>query len=154
VINRHLDDALVKGAKIIAGGHVKLMDGGYWGEPTIVINVNHSMLLMTEETFGPIIPVMAYSEIEEAVEWANDSEYGLSAAVFSGDVDQALKIAQKIEAGAVSINGTGYGTAAIGEGNDLEKNAFKNSGLAGSRLGYDSIFRFMRKKSYLINRSN
>lgn len=154
VINRHLDDALAKGAKIITGGHVKQLDGGYWGEPTIVTGVDHSMLLMTEETFGPIIPVMAYSDIEQAIEWANDSEYGLSAAVFSGDVDQALKIAERMDVGAVSINGTGYGTAAIGEGNDLEKNAFKNSGLAGSRLGYDSILRFMRKKSYLINRSN
>lgn len=149
-INRHLRDAIDKGAVIRCGGFVTQRDGGWWAEPTVVTGVNHSMELMTEETFGPIIPVMSYRTPEEAVRLANDSTYGLSGAVFAGSIDEALAIARRIEVGAVSINGTGLGTAAIGEGDMHEKNAFKRSGLAGSRLGYDSITRFMRKKAYLI----
>lgn len=150
VINEHLRDALDKGAKLRCGGPVEQHDGGWWAPPTVVTDVDHRMVLMTEETFGPIMPVMAYDTADEAVRLANDSHYGLSAAVFAGSADEALAIARRIEAGAVSINSTGLGTAAIGEGDFHEKNAFKSSGLAGSRLGYDSITRFMRKKAYLV----
>ena len=68
----------------------------------------------------------------------------ISGAVFAGSAEEALGIARRMQVGAVSINGTGLGTAAIGEGDFHEKNAFKRSGLAGSRMGYDSITRFMR----------
>lgn len=150
VINRHLQDALDKGAVLRCGGPVTQYDGGWWAEPTVVTQVDHSMELMSEETFGPIVPVMTYRTTDEAVQLANDSHYGLSGAVFAGSADEALAIARRIDVGAVSINGTGLGTAAIGEGDTHEKNAFKQSGLSGSRLGYDSITRFMRKKSYLV----
>lgn len=149
-INRHLQDAVDKGAVIRCGGPVTQREGGWWAEPTVVTGVNHTMELMTEETFGPVIPVMTYRSEDEAVRLANDSIYGLSGAVFAGSADEALAIARRIEVGAVSINGTGLGTAAIGEGDTHEKNAFKRSGLTGSRLGYDSITRFMRKKAYLV----
>ena len=149
-INQHLDDAVAKGAQILSGGRVAQHDGGWWAEPTVVTGVDHSMALMTEETFGPIMPVMAYDTLDEAVALANDSIYGLSGAVFSGSTEEALGIARRMQVGAVSINSTGLGTAAIGEGDFHEKNAFKRSGMAGSRLGYDSITRFMRKKAYLV----
>lgn len=149
-INRHLDDAVGKGAVIRCGGPVEQRDGGWWAAPTVVTGVDHRMELMTEETFGPIVPVMAYADADEAVRLANDSIYGLSGAVFAGSVDEAMAIARRMEVGAVSINGVGLGTAAIGEGDAHEKYAFKRSGLAGSRMGYDSITRFMRKKSYLV----
>ncbi|MET4574968.1 aldehyde dehydrogenase family protein [Ottowia thiooxydans] len=149
-INRHLEDALSKGAKIQCGGMVEQRDGGWYAPATVVTGVDHSMVLMTEETFGPIMPVMAYDTVEEAVALANDSSYGLSGAVFAGSADEAMAIARRIQVGAVSINSTGLGTAAIGEGDIHEKNSFKRSGLAGSRLGYDSITRFMRKKAYLV----
>jgi acyl-CoA reductase-like NAD-dependent aldehyde dehydrogenase len=149
-INRHLQDAVDKGAVIQLGGPVTQREGGWWAAPTVVTDVNHTMELMTEETFGPIIPVMAYRDEDEAVALANDSSYGLSGAVFAGSIEEGLRIARRMEVGAVSINGTGLGTAAIGEGDMHEKNAFKSSGLAGSRMGYDSITRFMRKKAYLV----
>lgn len=149
-INQHLRDALGKGARILCGGMVEQRDGGWWALPTVVTDVDHGMLLMTEETFGPIMPVMVYDDVDEAVGLANDSTYGLSGAVFAGSADEALGIARRMQVGAVSINSTGLGTAAIGEGDFHEKNAFKQSGLAGSRLGYDSITRFMRKKAYLV----
>lgn len=150
IINRHLRDAVKKGASIRCGGEVKERDGGWWAEPTVVTGVDHSMELMTDETFGPIMPVMTFTDVDEAVRLANDSTYGLSGAVFAGEIDEALAVAKRMDVGAVSINGTGLGTAAIGEGDFHEKNAFKRSGLSGSRLGYDSITRFMRKKAYLI----
>ncbi|MBS7777245.1 aldehyde dehydrogenase family protein [Acidovorax sp. CCYZU-2555] len=149
-INRHLEDAQSKGAKIECGGMVTQRDGGWYAPATVVTGVDHSMALMTEETFGPIMPVMPYDTVDEAVALANDSIYGLSGAVFAGSADEAMAIARRMQVGAVSINSTGLGTAAIGEGDVHEKNAFKRSGLAGSRLGYDSITRFMRKKAYLV----
>ncbi|MBH1964756.1 MAG: aldehyde dehydrogenase family protein [Comamonadaceae bacterium] len=149
-INQHLNDAVAKGARIRCGGLVEQRDGGWWASPTVVTDVDHNMMLMTDETFGPIMPVMAYDTVEDAVRLANDSTYGLSGAVFSGSSEEGLGIARRMEVGAVSINSSGLGTAAIGEGDFHEKNAFKQSGLAGSRLGYDSITRFMRKKAYLI----
>ncbi|THT96291.1 aldehyde dehydrogenase family protein [Lampropedia puyangensis] len=151
IINRHLEDAVAKGARIECGGPVAQRDGGgWWAEPTVVSGVTHEMVLMRDETFGPLIPVMAYDTLEQAIALANDSQYGLSGAVFAGSAEEGLEIAERMDVGAISINGTGLGTAAIGEGDTHEKNAFKYSGLAGSRLGYDSITRFMRKKAYLV----
>lgn len=153
IINRHLQDAIDRGAKILCGGPVTQRHGGWWAEPTVMTDVNHSMELMTAETFGPVIPVMTYNSIDEAIALANDSTYGLSGAVFAGSAEEGLAIAKRMDVGAISINSIGLGTAAIGEGDTHEKNAFKYSGLAGSRLGYDSIRRFVRKKAYLVANS-
>jgi acyl-CoA reductase-like NAD-dependent aldehyde dehydrogenase len=104
------------------------------------------MKVMTEETFGPIMPVMPFSTIEEAVNLANDTIYGLSAAVFAGSETEALEVARRLEAGAISINDAGL-TALMHE---AEKNSFKFSGMGGSRMGAAALKRFMRKKAFLI----
>ncbi|QLE44396.1 aldehyde dehydrogenase family protein [Nostoc sp. C052] len=145
IISDHLLDAVEKGAVIHCGGVIEDLGGGWWCRPTVLTQVNHSMKVMTEETFGPIMPVMPFSTVEEAVSLANDSIYGLSAAVFASEVE-ALEIAQQIDAGAISINDAGL-TAMMHEG---EKNAFKFSGLGGSRMGAAALKRFMRKKAILI----
>ncbi|MDZ8227781.1 aldehyde dehydrogenase family protein [Nostoc sp. ChiVER01] len=145
IISDHLLDAVEKGAVIHCGGVIEDLGGGWWCRPTVLTQVNHSMKVMTEETFGPIMPVMPFSTIEEAVSLANDSIYGLSAAVFASETE-ALEIAQQIDAGAISINDAGL-TAIMHEG---EKNAFKFSGLGGSRMGAAALKRFMRKKAILI----
>ncbi|WP_414565524.1 MULTISPECIES: aldehyde dehydrogenase family protein [unclassified Anabaena] len=146
IINDHLLDAVEKGALIHCGGKVEELGGGWWCRPTVITQVNHSMKVMTEETFGPIMPVMPFPSVEEAVYLANDSVYGLSAAVFAESEAEALAVAQYIDAGAISINDAGL-TAMMHEG---EKNAFKFSGLGGSRMGPASIKRFLRKKAFLI----
>lgn len=146
IINDHLLDAVQKGALIHCGGKVEELGGGWWCRPTVITQVNHSMKVMTEETFGPIMPVMPFPTVEEAIYLANDSLYGLSAAVFAETETEALAVAQYIDAGAISINDAGL-TAMMHEG---EKNAFKFSGLGGSRMGPASIKRFLRKKAYLI----
>ncbi|MHC5727254.1 MAG: aldehyde dehydrogenase family protein [Nostoc sp.] len=145
IISDHLLDAVEKGAVIHCGGVIEDLGGGWWCRPTVLTQVNHSMKVMTEETFGPIMPVMPFSTVEEAVSLANDSIYGLSAAVFASEAE-ALEIAYQIDAGGISINDAGL-TAIIHEG---EKNSFKFSGLGGSRMGAAALKRFMRKKAILI----
>ncbi|MBN3911053.1 MAG: aldehyde dehydrogenase family protein [Nostoc sp. NMS1] len=145
IISDHLLDAVEKGAVIHCGGVIEDLGGGWWCRPTVLTQVNHSMKVMTEETFGPIMPIMPFSTVEEAVSLANDSIYGLSAAVFASEA-KALEIAQQIDAGAISINDAGL-TAIMHEG---EKNAFKFSGMGGSRMGAAALKRFMRKKAILI----
>jgi succinate-semialdehyde dehydrogenase/glutarate-semialdehyde dehydrogenase len=146
IISEHFLDAAEKGAVIHCGGQVEELGGGWWCRPTVLTQVNHSMKVMTEETFGPIMPVMAFSTVEEAINLANDSIYGLSAAVFADSEASAIEVAQQIDAGAISINDAAL-TAIMHEG---EKNAFKFSGLGGSRMGAAAIKRFMRKKAFLI----
>lgn len=146
IITEHLRDAVEKGAVIHCGGVVEELDGGFWCRPTVLTQVNHSMKVMTEETFGPIMPVMPFSTVEEAVHLANDTIYGLSAAVFAGSEAEALEVGRRIDAGAIGINDAGL-TAIMHEG---EKNAFKFSGMGGSRMGAAALKRFMRKKAFLI----
>ncbi|AQZ66080.1 Aldehyde dehydrogenase [[Actinomadura] parvosata subsp. kistnae] len=149
VIAAHLADAVAKGATVHTGGAIERHGGGHWCRPTVLSGVDHGMLVMTEETFGPVLPVMAVSGPDEAVALANDSVYGLSAAVFAADEEQARAVAARLQAGAVSVNDAGL-TALVHEG---EKNAFRLSGLGGSRMGAASMGRFLRRRAFLINRS-
>lgn len=146
IIAEHLSDAVEKGAVVHCGGKIEELDGGLWCRPTVLTQVNHSMKVMTEETFGPIMPVMSFSTTEEAIALANDTIYGLSAAVFAGSQAEALEVARHIDAGAININDAGL-TAIMHE---AEKNAFKFSGMGGSRMGAAALKRFMRKKAFLI----
>ncbi|MDB9521221.1 aldehyde dehydrogenase family protein [Dolichospermum circinale CS-1225] len=145
IINDHLQDAILKGALIHCGGKVEELGGGWWCRPTVITQVNHSMQIMTEETFGPIMPVMCFANLEEAVNLANDSIYGLSAAVFAESEELAIEVANQIEAGTISINDAGL-SSLINEG---DRNAFKFSGLGGSRIGTMGLNRFLRKKAFL-----
>ncbi|MFM2062408.1 MAG: hypothetical protein RLZZ507_2078 [Cyanobacteriota bacterium] len=146
IINEHLQDAVSQGAIIHCGGKIEELGGGWWCRPTVITNVHHFMKIMTEETFGPIMPIMSFSTIEEAIDLANDSIYGLSAAIFAEPAELAMEIGMQLDVGAISINDAGL-TAMMQEG---EKNAFKFSGLGGSRMGAAGFKRFLRKKAFLI----
>ncbi len=146
IISEHLQDALAKGAVVNCGGEVEELGGGFWCRPTVLTQVNHSMQVMTEETFGPIMPVMPFSRVEEAVHLANDTIYGLSGAVFADSEAEALEVGRQLDVGAISINDAAL-TALIYEG---EKNSFKFSGMGGSRMGAAALKRFMRKKAFLV----
>ena len=145
-VQRHLEDAKAKGARIHCGGKIENHGGGRWCLPTVLTGVSHDMLIMQEETFGPLLPVMSFQTEEEAIALANDSEYGLSAAVFAGTEEEALAIARRIRAGAISINDAGLTTLV----DDAEKDSFANSGLGPSRMGASGLTRFLRKKAFLI----
>ena len=144
-IQAQVDDALEKGATCLLGGE-PVQAGGIWYPPTLLTNVNHDMLIMQEETFGPVIPVVIYGDAEEAVSLANDSTFGLSAAVFSADADTAKAVAERLQVGAISINDASL----TGIVNDVEKNSFRFSGMGGSRMGPAGLTRFLRKRALLI----
>ncbi|MBI4470046.1 MAG: aldehyde dehydrogenase family protein [Acidobacteria bacterium] len=148
IIDSQLRDAIARGATVRCGGMIEVHGGGLWCRPTVLTGVDHTMKIMTAETFGPVIPVMSFETVEEAIRLANDTIYGLSAAIFAADEREALALAPRIEAGAVSINDAGL-TAVI---HDAEKQAFKFSGLGGSRMGSASIRRFVRRQAHLIKK--
>lgn len=154
IIKEQLEDAVDKGAIIQCGGEVEEINGGLWCRPTVVTGLTQEMKLMKEETFGPIMPIIPFSNVEEAIRMANDSEYGLSGAVFAGTVEEAAKIARSLNVGGISINDTGLSPFFIGDKINMEKSAFNYSGLGGSRLGSSSIQRFVRKKILFCNNSN
>ena len=129
IVQRHVDDAVKRGATLVAGGHA-LPGPGSQFEPTLLINVDHTMDCMTEETFGPILSVMKVADRDEAVELANDSRYGLSASVWSKDPVVAGAVARRLEAGAVNINDVVTNLLAL----TIPHSGWKESGL-GSRLG-------------------
>ncbi len=151
IIDEHLKDALEKGAKVLTGSHsCECINGGYYCRPTVVINVNHKMKIMQEETFGPILPVMTFHNNEEAIHLANNSIYGLSAAVFAGNVEEAMEFGRHITGGAISINDAAL-TAIMHEG---EKSSFKLSGIGGTRMGASALKRFLRQKVFIIKENN
>jgi acyl-CoA reductase-like NAD-dependent aldehyde dehydrogenase len=145
VIADQLDDAVRRGAKILCGGQVEIHGGGRWMRPTVVVDVDHGMKLMTEETFGPVMPVMRFHSVDEAVALANDGVFGLSAAVIAGTLAEAEAIAERLEAGAVSLNDGSL----TGVMHEAEKNSFKCSGMGGSRMGPAGLTRFFRKKAII-----
>lgn len=148
IIDDHLQDALARGANIITGSDkCFIADGGIYCRPTILIDVDHSMKIMTQETFGPIIPIMSFDNEADGILLANDSIFGLSGAVFAKSNEEALRIADHLVVGAISINECAL-TAIVHDG---EKNSFKSSGLGGTRMGPASLQRFLRRKAYLIN---
>ena len=103
---------------------------------------------MREETFGPVIAMMGYDTLEEAVSLANDSDYGLSANVIAGSEEQALAIAERLEAGFVSINDASLSSMI----SDFEWEGFRFSGLGRSRMGPSVIARYLRTQAIVINR--
>ena len=145
VVASHLSDAVARGAEVRCGGEIRNIGNRRFLPPTVLTGVNHSMRVMTEETFGPVIPVMSVDSVSAAVALANDSDYGLSAAVFA-EPQEALAIAGRLEAGGISINDVCVtGIAPVGE-----KQAFKYSGLGPSRMGPEAVSRFLRKRIALV----
>lgn len=144
VVRQHIADAVSRGAQVRCGGAVEVHGGRPFLRPTVLTGVDHSMLVMTEETFGPVIPVMAVADLDEAVRLANDSRYGLSAAVFA-EPEEARRLAAGIHAGGISVNDVCL-TGLVPEG---EKQAFRSSGLGPSRMGPASLRRFLRQRVLL-----
>jgi succinate-semialdehyde dehydrogenase/glutarate-semialdehyde dehydrogenase len=148
IVDEHLEDAMQKGAVMRAGGKSMNLGGGRYMRPTVLTNVHHGMKIMREETFGPVMPVMEYRTEQEAIRLANDSIYGLSAAVIAGSAEEAERIGAQLDAGTVCIQDT---FLTLFKTFDVESNSFNFSGMGGSRTGPGSILRFFRKQSFLVN---
>jgi len=108
IVENHIQDAVEHGARVETGGHRVENTDGWFHEPTVVTNVDHSMDLMRDETFGPVLPIMTFKTDDEAVRLANDSIYGLTAAVFTSDIGRGRRLAERIDAGTVMINEVVY----------------------------------------------
>ena len=144
LIDSHVRDAVERGAEIRTGGSVAEGPGRFY-EPTVLTGVDHSMLCMTEETFGPTLPVMRVADAEEAVALANDGRYGLQASVWTRDVDRGEALARRIEAGVACVNDAQLNYGAM----ELPMGGWKESGL-GSRHGADGIRKYTKRQSLLI----
>ncbi|MGI2024525.1 aldehyde dehydrogenase family protein [Shewanella glacialipiscicola] len=147
VIEEQFFDAKQKNARFLCGGELVNLGGGVYCQPTVIDNITPEMLIATEETFAPVLVIEEFTSEQEAVTLANNSKYGLSGAVFSQNIAKAHAIAHQLNVGGVSINDA----ALTGFVHEAEKQSFGLSGLGGSRMGAESIRRFIRKKALLTN---
>jgi acyl-CoA reductase-like NAD-dependent aldehyde dehydrogenase len=104
IVQSHVEDAVARGARLLAGGKALPQLGANFFAPTILADVDHSMTVMREETFGPVLPVRSFKTEDEAVTLANDSEYGLAASIFTRDRRRGEALARRINAGTVMVN--------------------------------------------------
>jgi succinate-semialdehyde dehydrogenase/glutarate-semialdehyde dehydrogenase len=107
IVEDHVADAVNKGATILTGGS-PASGAGWFFEPTVITNVNHSMKIMNEETFGPTLPIMTFRSDSDVIALANDSSYGLTACVWTNDISRGRKLAEQIDAGTVMVNEVVY----------------------------------------------
>lgn len=144
-VQAQIDAALAAGARVLAGGKVERLGGGAYLRPTVLVDVTSDMAVMREETFGPVLPVTIFDTIEEAIALANDSAYGLSAAVLAGSMAEAETIAPLLDVGAVSLL-DGALTSMVGDATNLSR---KGSGLGPSRMGDSGMLRFLREQALI-----
>jgi acyl-CoA reductase-like NAD-dependent aldehyde dehydrogenase len=144
-IEDHVTDAVDKGARVLAGGHASNKGGGRFYEPTVLVDVDHTMKCMTEETFGPTLPIMKVADADEAVRLANDSPYGLGASVFTRDTEHGEQIAKRLQTGAANVNDAMINYTAL----ELPMGGAKASGL-GSRHGAGGIRKYAAQQAIVI----
>jgi len=147
VVEEQIADARAGGAQILSGGRRNPNFDGYYFEPTVMTGVNHSMKVMTEETFGPVLPIMRVKDETEALRLANDSVYGLNASVFTRDKTRGERLAAQVEAGMTCVNDViaGFGVT------DAPSGGMKESGI-GKRHGAEGIRRFCHQQVIVTDR--
>ncbi|KYK59325.1 betaine aldehyde dehydrogenase 2 [Drechmeria coniospora] len=146
MIERHIKDALDKGAKDATPDNESFANPpakGNFVKPTLLTGVDHSMAVMTEETFGPVIPVMKVKTDAEAVKLMNDSEFGLTASIWTKDTARGFELTDEVEAGTVFVNRCDYPSP------DLAWTGYKNSG-KGQTLGRFGFEQFVKSKSFHV----
>lgn len=141
-VTSFLDPDQTKGARLMTGGKRPPGDAfkkGYWIEPTVFADITESMRLWREEVFGPILAVAKWRDVEQMVSMANDTEYGLSAAIWTNDIKQALNTAKRIRAGSIFLNGSNTHFLGVPWG------GFKNSGIDREE-GIEELYSYVEKK--------
>lgn len=147
-VEAHVLDAVTKGAKVLAGGRARPDIGPYFFEPTVLQGATEEMEICSEETFGPVVSVSPFDSVEEAIERANDSRYGLNAAVWTSDAEVGREVAARIEAGTVNVN---EAYAATWGSIDAPMGGFKESGL-GRRHGAEGILKYTEAQTISVQR--
>ncbi len=146
IVEDHVDDFRAAGAKIETGGRRNPDLEGLFYEPTVITNANNDMRGMQEETFGPTLPICTFTTEEEAIRLANDSEFGLTASVWTRDLTKGKRVAEKIEAGSVCVNEVLY-THGIGQ---TPWGGFKNSG-RGRTHGREGLMELVQPQHIHVN---
>jgi acyl-CoA reductase-like NAD-dependent aldehyde dehydrogenase len=151
----HVADAVQKGARLLAGGHAAGSaaangapgggTGGRFFEPTVLADVDHSMKVMTEETFGPVLPIMKVRDAEEALRLANESPYGLGASLFTRDARRGEELTRRIQAGATNVNDALINYTVL----ELPMGGQKESGL-GQRHGAAGIRKYCTQQALVV----
>ncbi|NLD77338.1 MAG: aldehyde dehydrogenase [Acidimicrobiales bacterium] len=139
----YIDQGKNEGARITTGGGRPSLDRGYFVEPTVFADVTNDMTIAREEIFGPVLSVLSYDSLDDAVAIANDSPYGLSGSVWSADGAAAADVARRIDTGTVTVNHFGMAFGAPFGG-------YKDSGL-GRELGPEGVEAYMQKKSISLS---
>jgi acyl-CoA reductase-like NAD-dependent aldehyde dehydrogenase len=145
-VRDHVQDAIDKGAQVLVGGNVGEGPGQFF-EPTVLTGVDHTMKIMTEETFGPTLPIMKVRDADEAVRLANDSRYGLNSSVFSKDVAKGEAVARRLQAGNACVNDALMNYLAL----EAPFGGSNESGL-GARHGAAGIRKYSSTQTILITR--
>ena len=138
-VERHIEDAVEKGGKVVIGGKKADQYKGFFFEPTVITNVTDEMLCMNEETFGPLAPITTFQNIEEVIQRANDTPYGLAAYVFTENISKAIQITEQLEYGIVGLND---GLPSVAQ---APFGGFKQSGL-GREGGHHGMEEFLETK--------
>jgi len=146
IVDRHVEQAREAGARVTTGGRVREGSGRFY-EPTVLADVDHSMTAMTEETFGPTMPIMKVADAEEAIRMANDCAYGLGASVWTKDTARGEQIARRLESGYACVNDANVNYFAY----ELPMGGWKDSGL-GVRHGAGGIRKYTRQQAILVTR--
>ncbi|HEY1232837.1 MAG TPA: aldehyde dehydrogenase family protein [Candidatus Binatia bacterium] len=142
-----VEQAIGQGAKALTGARRNVKLPGYYYEPTVLVDVDHHMKIATEETFGPVIPVIRVKDSEEALRLANDSRYGLGSSIFSRDKQKARRLAQKLQTGSVCINDSLINFIVP----EAPMGGCKESGF-GYRHGAEGIRKFCHQKTIVVDR--
>lgn len=138
-VEKHIEDAVEKGGKVVTGGKKADQNKGFFFEPTVITNVTDEMLCMNEETFGPLAPITTFQSVEEVIQRANHTPYGLAAYVFTENISKAIQIMEQLEYGIVGLND---GLPSVAQ---APFGGFKQSGL-GREGGHHGMEEFLETK--------
>lgn len=146
IVERHVADAVAKGARVLTGG--KRAQHGLFYPPTVLVNVDHTMACVREETFGPLLPIVKVSNEDEAVTLVNDSNYGLGSSVWTTSDERAERVGTRIEAGGVNVNNAMVHVFQF----PLPMGGWKDSGLGHRLGGPDGIRKYCRQQAFVSER--
>jgi acyl-CoA reductase-like NAD-dependent aldehyde dehydrogenase len=148
IVEQQVADAVAKGARVLSGG--TRSEHGLFYPPTVLVDVDHTMACMRDETFGPLLPVMKVANEEEAIALANDSNYGLSSSIWTTSRERGQRVSRRIEAGAVNVNNAMVNAFQF----PLPMGGWKESGLGHRMGGPDGIRKYCRQQSFVSEKIN